>query len=239
MAMNGDYRDSRGGGYGGGGRHGGGGGGGGGRYGGHGGHGGGGYGGSRGGDRGDRGGDRGGYRDGGDRGERRGVPLSELDPALTDISRRVIGCAIDVHRALGPGYDEGVYAEALKGELTAGGINFTQGKAVAVMYKERQVGTIATDLLVENRFVVELLARPGDIGSFERSMVRAQLKAADLELGLIINFAERRLKDGLVRVLNIEKLNIARDDESGSEYEDDDEGESTGEGEGKTHDFER
>ncbi|HLO41836.1 MAG TPA: GxxExxY protein [Phycisphaerales bacterium] len=224
--MSGDYRDSRGGGYGGGGRHGGGG-----RYGG--GHGGG-YGGGRGGD---RGGDRG-YRDGGDRGdrgERRGVPLSELDPALTDISRRVIGCAIDVHRALGPGYDESVYAEALKGELTAGGINFTQGKAVAVMYKDRQVGTIATDLLVENRFVVELLARPGDIGSFERSAVRAQLKAADLELGLIINFAERRLKDGLVRVLNIEKLNIARDDEN-SEYEDDEEGEA--EGEAKTHDFE-
>ena len=145
----------------------------------------------------------------------------------------MIGCAIDVHRTLGPGFDESVYAEALKGELSAGGINFTQGKAVAVMYKDKQVGTIATDLLVENRFVVELMARPGDIGSFERSVVRAQLKAADLELGLIINFAERRLKDGLVRVLNIEKLNIGKDDEGDDQYEDD-----AGDGsEARTHDF--
>lgn len=167
------------------------------------------------------------------------MPLSDLDPALTDISRRVIGCAIDVHRTLGPGYDESVYAEALKGELSAGGISFTQGKAVPVMFKDKQVGTIATDLLVENRFVVELLARPGDIGSFERSVVRAQLKAADLELGLIINFAERRLKDGLVRVLNIDKLNIGKDDaaEDGDEYEDEP-GDQPGEpGGGRTHDF--
>lgn len=212
--MNGDYRDSRGG-YGDGGR---------GR----------GYGGRGG------GGHRGGYgghsrepSEGGGR-ERRGVPLSDLDPALTDISRRVIGCAIDVHRTLGPGFDESVYAEALKGELTAGGISFTQGKAVAVMYKDRQVGTVTTDLLIENRFVVELMARPGEIGSFERSAVRAQLKAADLELGLIINFAERRLKDGLVRVLNIEKLNIGKDDEGTDEFEDE-----PGDGGPKTAEFDR
>jgi GxxExxY protein len=234
--MSGDYRDNRGNYGGGGGNYGGGnygGGGGGGRgYGGRGG------GGGRG--RGGYGGGGGGY----EHRERRGVPLSDLDPALTDISRRVIGCAIEVHRALGPGYDESVYAEALKSDLTAAGISFTQGKAVPVMYKDKQVGTIATDLFVENRFVVELMARPGDVGSFDRAIVRAQLKAADLELGLIINFAERRLKDGLVRVLNIEKLDLARDDEEGDEYEDD-EGEpdapsapdaGTGEG-GRTHDF--
>ncbi len=230
--MNSDYRDTRGGGGGG---YGGGGGGGGRGYGGGGGGGGGNrYGGGGGGGRGGYGGEGGGGGGGGGNRERRGVPLSDLDPALTDISRRVIGCAIDVHRTLGPGYDESVYAEALKSELTAGGINFSQGKAVPVMYKDKQVGTIATDLFIENRFVVELMARPGDIGSFERSSVRAQLKAADLELGLIINFAERRLKDGLVRVLNIEKLNIGKDDEGGEEFHDDDGG---GPVEPRTHDF--
>ncbi|HRJ49246.1 MAG: GxxExxY protein [Phycisphaeraceae bacterium] len=214
--MNGDYRESRGG-YGEGGR---------GR----------GYGGRGGGPRGGYGGPGGHsreYSEGGPR-ERRGVPLSDLDPALTDISRRLIGCAIDVHRSLGPGFDESVYAEALKGELTAGGISYTQGKAIPVMYKDRQVGTVTTDLLIENRFVVELMARPGEIGSFERSAVRAQLKAADLELGLIINFAERRLKDGLVRVLNIEKLNIGRDEEGPEEFEDE-----PGEGGPKTAEFDR
>ena len=61
-----------------------------------------------------RGGGRGGYR----RDDRRGgMPLSELDPELTDMSRKVIGCAIEVHKALGPGYPVEVYVNALKGEL--------------------------------------------------------------------------------------------------------------------------
>src|SRR4029450_9795120 len=76
---------------------------------------------SRGNDRGDRGGDR------GDRGGRRGTPLSELDPALTEVSRKVIGCAIEVHMELGPGYDESVYLNSLKIELDADGVTYTHG----------------------------------------------------------------------------------------------------------------
>lgn len=192
----------------------------------------GGRGGPGGGHGGGHGGGRGGYGAGGGRGERRGVPLSDLDPTLTDISRRVIGCAIDVHRTLGPGYAESVYVEALKSELTAGGINFKEGEQLAVKYKDHQVGTITADLVVENRFIVELMARPGEVGGYDRAVVRAQLKAADMELALIINFAERRLKDGLVRVLNIEKLNIAR----GDEFED--EADEGGDDAGRTFDFE-
>ena len=52
--------------------------------------------------------------------------------------------------------------------------------------------------------------RDREIGSHERNALRAQLRAADVELGLIINFGERRLKDGLVRVLNPDKLNEMR-----------------------------
>lgn len=147
------------------------------------------------------------------------MPLSELDPNLTESSRKVIGAAIEVHKAMGPGFSEEAYLAGLRIEMDALGITYKVGHKLPVKYKDQQVGETTADLFVDNRFLVELMARPGDIGSFERSQLRAQLKAADLELGLIINFAERRLKDGLVRVLNIEKLNAGKEgfDDHGEE----------------------
>lgn len=209
--MNHEYRsEERGYGYGGGGGYGGGrgghGGGGGGRGYGGGGGGGRGYGGGRGGHGGPGGG---GYEDRPHR-ERRGMPLSELDPSLTESSRKVIGAAIEVHKALGPGYTESAYMAALRIEMDALGISYQVGHAIPVKYKDQQVGETTADLFVDNRFLVELMARPGEVGSFERSQLRAQLKAADLELGLIINFDRRRLTDGLVRVINPDKLDALR-----------------------------
>jgi GxxExxY protein len=138
--------------------------------------------------------------------ERRGVPLSELDPALTEVSRKVIGCSIEVHKNLGPGFDEKVYLGALCHELDQLGVRYKAGHAFAVMYKGKKVGEHPADLFVDDRFIVEVLADPREIHSLDRANLRAQLRASDLELGLIINFAERRLKDGLVRVLNPEKI---------------------------------
>jgi GxxExxY protein len=152
------------------------------------------------------GGGRGGY--GGHRGggERRGVPLSALDPTTTDASRKVIGAAIEVHRALGPGFSRDVYSAALRGELDALGVKHEQNKQIPVKYKDKQIGTCTADLFVENLFIVTVSANPGPVGTAERLALRAQLKAANFELGLIVNFGERRLKDGLVRVVNIDKL---------------------------------
>jgi len=147
---------------------------------------------------------------------RRGTPLSELDPALTEVSRKVIGCAIEVHMELGPGYSEEVYLNALKMELDAQQVGYKVGHSFDVYFDDKVVGSTIADLWVGDRFIVELLARPGEIGSFERNALRAQLRAADVELGLIINFGERRLKDGLVRVLNPDKLNEMRGEEGGA-----------------------
>lgn len=180
--------------------------------------------GDRGGDRGERGGDRGGDRGGrrgggrghhggghgGGRHERRGIPLSELPADLTESSRKVIGAAIEVHKALGPGFDAQTYRNALRSELDAQQLAYQVGQLLPVKYKEREVGQVASDLFVENKFIVEIIARPGEVGTVERLALRGQLKAANVDLGLIINFAERRLKDGLVRVLNVEKLNAER-----------------------------
>lgn len=157
-------------------------------------------------------GPQGGYQSGGghpgDRGgPHRGTPLSDLDPALTEVSRKTIGCAIEVHMELGPGFDEPIYLNALMLELTAAGIPHTPARVFPVYLDDKELGTTTADLWVADRFIVELMARPGEIGGYERARLRAQLRAADVELGLIINFGERRLKDGLVRVLNPDKLN--------------------------------
>jgi GxxExxY protein len=169
-----------------------------------------------------------GYDDDGRRGggRGRGTPLSELDPALTDVSRRVIGSSIEVHKALGPGFSQDVYLNALCGELDAQGVRYSRRHAFPVHYKGGKVGDRVVDLFVDNRFIVEVLAAHQPIGSIERAVVRAGLRCADLELGLIINFGEMRLKDGLVRVLNPDKLNAMKGADGQGEYHDD--GDSAG-----------
>jgi GxxExxY protein len=160
-----------------------------------------------------RGDSRGDYRGGGGRGgrgaprERRGIPLSALDPALTAVSHKVIGCARDVHMALGSGFSEAVYAEALRNELTAQGVSFEMAYPIAIRYKEAVVGQVIADFLIEGKFILEVMAEPREVSGADRSALRAQLRASDMTLGLIINFAGRLLKDGLVRVLNVDKLN--------------------------------
>ncbi|MDX2148075.1 MAG: GxxExxY protein [Planctomycetota bacterium] len=156
--------------------------------------------------------------------DRRGIPLSELDPALTAISHKVIGAATEVHVNLGPGFPEDVYFRALLAEMDAQSIPYKVDCAFDVVYKDKKLGEIVADLYIDDKFIVDVSATPGEIGSHERSVLRAQLKAADRVLGLIINFAGRRLKDGLVRVINVDKLRAERgdlfDDEGGDEGDD-------------------
>ncbi|NRA56904.1 MAG: GxxExxY protein [Phycisphaerales bacterium] len=203
---------------------------------------GGGHGGGRGRGRGrGRHGGHGGHHGGGH--DRQGIPLSALDPELTDISRRVIGCAIEVHKALGPGLPIETYNKALQIEMKAADIDHVANKSIDIRYQDTVVGEVTASLFVEDRFIVDLVARPGDVGTGERLQTRAKLRALELELGLIINFAQRRLKDGLVRVLNpdqlkelLEERQKAEDqhdeyesdeyeDEDDEEYEDDEEDE--------------
>ncbi len=181
------------------------------------------------------GGGRGDSRGGGRGGERRGIPLSELPTELTESSRKLIGVAIEVHKALGPGYEKSVYLAAVRAELDAQGIVYKPDFTAAVKYRDKQIGTVKADLYVEDRFLVEVMSRHGEVSTSERLALRAQLKAANLDLGLIINFSERRLKDGLVRVLNVDKINAERgvsfDD---PEHEGGHDGGSEG---GSVHDF--
>ncbi len=138
----------------------------------------------------------------------------ELDPALTEVSRKVIGCAIELHKSLGAGFEQSVYENALSLELAQAGVRHTIGHVFPVHYHGREVGSTRVSLFVDDRFVVQVMASEYEVGGFERTALRSQLRVADLELGLIINFNRRRLKDGgLVRVLNPDKLDALRGDE--------------------------
>jgi len=162
-------------------------------------------------------------------GRRPTLSNEELDPALTEVSRKVIGCAIEIHKTLGPGFDVEVYENALSHELSEAGVEHQVGHEFPVEYDGKELGTFRVGLFVDNRFIVDVMAHDYEVGGFERTALRSRLRAADLELGLIINFHRRRLKDGgLVRVLNPDKLDELRggqhddDDHDDAGYEDED-----------------
>lgn len=152
-------------------------------------------------------------------GARRGVPLSELDPALTAVSHKVIGCARDVHMNVGQGHDKAVYIEALKREFDAQGVGYSTDASFTVKYKDQGVGSVVADLYVDKRFLIEVLSQPGEVDSWQRLQLRAKLKAADVELGLILNFGGRLMKDGLVRVLNPDKIKGLQGDGDGGDFD--------------------
>ena len=106
----------------------------------------------------------------------------------TDLSSRVIGAAIEVHKALGPGFLESFYEEALCIELACLEIPHERQKAIEIAYKSQKIGEHRLDLLVDGRLVVELKAVQS-LDPIHFSTVRSYMKALGLESGIIINFS--------------------------------------------------
>ena len=105
-----------------------------------------------------------------------------------ELTERIIGAAIEVHRALGPGYIESAYEEALCIELRCRSIQFERQKKLSVFYRGENVAEHRLDLLVESLIVVELKAISA-LENIHFAMVRSYLKASGLNCGLLINFA--------------------------------------------------
>lgn len=105
-----------------------------------------------------------------------------------ELSGRIIGAAINVHKALGPGFLESVYEEALAVEFSTPGIQYERQKVVSIFYRDRAVGEHRLDFLVERTAVVELKA----VVALEKvffATVRSYPKATHLDCGLLFNFA--------------------------------------------------
>jgi GxxExxY protein len=122
-------------------------------------------------------------------------------PELTEsIGRRVIGCAMTVHRLLGPGYREAICVRALCLELDEQGLKFEREKKILVPYKRWQIDGHRLDLIIEGCLVVELKAIP-QLREIHRMQVLSYLKATGLRLGYVMNFNTEILQHGIKRVV--------------------------------------
>lgn len=109
-----------------------------------------------------------------------------------DLTGRIIGAAIAVHRELGPGFLETIYDAALAVELDARGIPFQRQLAIPLLYRGVEIGRHRLDLLVGSEIVVELKAVK-DIADAHFAVVRSYLRAVGCKHGLILNFARPTL----------------------------------------------
>jgi GxxExxY protein len=109
-----------------------------------------------------------------------------------DLTERIIGAAIRIHKELGPGFLEIMYEEALAIELATAGISFERQKLLPVFYREHLIGEHRLDLLIEGTIIVELKAISA-LENVHYAIVRSYLKAANLSDALLLNFANPRL----------------------------------------------
>ncbi len=119
------------------------------------------------------------------------------------LSRHIVECAIEVHRGLGgPGLLESVYEEALVWELLQHGIEVQRQVSLPIRYKGSTLASsLRIDLIVGNLVVVECKATSQYNTLFEAQTL-TYLRQTGLKLGLVFNFGERVVKDGIHRVVN-------------------------------------
>lgn len=125
----------------------------------------------------------------------------DLPKAWNETTDRIIGAAIEVHRALGPGLLERLYEDAMAYELNSLGMRVSRQYVVCVPYKDTFLGELRLDLVVDDLVVIELkcIERVVDVHA---AQLVSYLRSADLPIGLIINFFHPVLVDGLTRRIN-------------------------------------
>jgi GxxExxY protein len=123
-----------------------------------------------------------------------------IPPHVELAATRIIGAAIEVHRALGPGFLERIYQEALCIELQLLGIGFERERPVLVHYRDVPIPGQRIDLIVEACVVVELKAA-SRLDAAHYGQVISYLRTTGLRLGLLLNFTCPTLRDGIKRVV--------------------------------------
>ena len=110
-----------------------------------------------------------------------------------EITRKIIGCAMLVHNALGNGFQEVIYQRALEIEFGCNEISFEREKEMSIYYRDIEIGTRRVDFFVENQIMVELKALI-NLEPVHLAQAMNYLEAYNMEIGLLINFGAKKLE---------------------------------------------
>ena len=121
---------------------------------------------------------------------------------INELSSKIIGAAIEVHKALGPGLLESAYEECLSHELKIIGLSFERQKPLPLVYKNTILDCgYRLDLVVENSIILELKSCDS-IEPIHKAQLLTYLKISGFNLGLLLNFNVTFMRDGIIRVVN-------------------------------------
>jgi len=119
--------------------------------------------------------------------------VAESDLLHSELTREIIGAAMEVHRVLGAGFVESVYEESLAIEFGLRKISYERQKPIDVLYKGRLAKQFICDFIVYGKIIVELKAIK-EISDSEQARVLNYLKSSELNLGLLLNFGSSSLE---------------------------------------------
>jgi len=119
--------------------------------------------------------------------------MAEGKYKYSDITEKIIGCAMKVHSCLGNGFQEVIYQRALAIEMREAGLEFAREQERDIFYRDKKIGTRRVDFFVENRVLVEIkaLSRLEDV---HLAQAINYLEAFKMEIGLLLNFGARSLE---------------------------------------------
>ena len=119
-----------------------------------------------------------------------------------ELSRIIVNMIFNIHKTLGPGLFESVYEEILCYELTKSGLNFTRQQDIPVIWDEIKLELgFRADIIVENKIILELKSVE-ELAPVHFKQLLTYLKLTGLKLGLLVNFNEVLIKDGIHRIVN-------------------------------------
>jgi GxxExxY protein len=111
----------------------------------------------------------------------------------SDLTGKIIGCSMEVHRILGNGFQEVIYQRALEKEMILQGLTFSREHEMPLFYKQDQIGTRRVDFLIEGVISVELKALT-KLEDVHLAQAINYLEAYNLEIGMLINFGNKSLE---------------------------------------------